>query len=416
MKNRCSRHSHCIPQMFHTSYGGLFRTSFATLPNTIETMTDRILFHIHIAGRGGRAPLEYIVPRRTETIPLSPSCTAIMPFFLHSNPFSFLCSPVPCSPLRAPESVYITTIVPYKKNHPHSLLHPQSSLTLATLSQKISKTGERLCEETTIETERSAMEGSTNSPVAPVSPNYEETLNTSIALTIAPKEIDQEAINHIVRGYRQRRYLDELVQEIVEQGYRPFTYRELVRGFFLEGLELSVDNVRNESEKPALAEAIETAVSADLKRRYPLTPAATPTAGPKDVDRHAITRLIGGYESGEYIDVLVQELVDQGYKRLNYHEIAFQFLLFGLELSEDQVLDEIHKPVVAQAAQAAGPPAKKREVAPPVGVGPSEIRFTVTDEEGKKTVIEDPARKEELFHEIFGDNSGAESGTSHEEA
>ncbi|MCJ1242844.1 hypothetical protein MMC30_000039 [Trapelia coarctata] len=125
----------------------------------------------------------------------------------------------------------------------------------------------------------------------------------------------------------------------------------------------------------------------------PTAPASSKPA-PKRVDEQFVAHFFGAYQNGAYIDVLIQELVDQGYQRPSYSEIAYNLLPYGLQLSADRVLNEADKPAAAQAAEAAGPP-------PFMMLHPSMIQFTGRDDEGNETVIEDPERCQQLFDSTF---------------
>lgn len=124
----------------------------------------------------------------------------------------------------------------------------------------------------------------------------------------------------------------------------------------------------------------------------------TPRASRKEIDLHFATYLVVGYRNGGFADVLLQDLVDQGYRRPSYHEVAENFLQNGLELSVDRVLNEEDHPAVAHAIQEA------RSFKLPINA--STLQFTERDEDGNKVDVTDPARKQELFDSIF--NRGPE--------
>jgi len=119
-------------------------------------------------------------------------------------------------------------------------------------------------------------------------------------------------------------------------------------------------------------------------------PSASSPSSRKDIDQHFVRHVLDGYKNGGYVDVLIQELVDQGYKRPSYHEIAHNFLPFGLTLSADRVLNKEHKAEVRRAA-----------LSVPFVIDASMLQFTETDKDGKEVEIKDPARKRELSDTFF---------------
>jgi hypothetical protein len=124
----------------------------------------------------------------------------------------------------------------------------------------------------------------------------------------------------------------------------------------------------------------------------------TPRAPRKEIDVHFAEYLVFGYKNGGFVDVLLQDLVHQGYRRPSYCEVAENFLQNGLELSVDRVLNEEDKPAAAHAIQEA------RTFKLPINA--STLQFTERDEEGNKVNITDPARKQKLFDSMF--NRGPE--------
>lgn len=113
----------------------------------------------------------------------------------------------------------------------------------------------------------------------------------------------------------------------------------------------------------------------------------SPTAAPKSLDAHAINHLLDGYRRGGYIDVLIKELVDEGYRRPGWHELAFSFSQLSLPLSVDRVLDEAEKPAVAEAI---------RTLFPYPQIYPSDLVVIEVDEDDNEATVEEPVYEVEL--------------------
>jgi len=126
----------------------------------------------------------------------------------------------------------------------------------------------------------------------------------------------------------------------------------------------------------------------------PTSPVDAPTTTLRAFDRDGFAHLLEGYRNGGYIDVLVQELVDQGYGRVDYDSIAMAFHRCDLELSPDRALDEAEKVLVAEAAANMVPPFLR--------FAPSAIRFIDRDGEGNMVVLQDPERRRDAFKARFG--------------
>lgn len=145
-------------------------------------------------------------------------------------------------------------------------------------------------------------------------------------------------------------------------------------------------------QKPSATSESRTAHSLNVRNQpIKMGRSANSRSSRKDIDQHFVRHVLDGYKNGGYIDVLIQELVDQGYRRPSYHEVAHNFLPFGLTLSADRVLNKEHKAEVHRAA-----------LSGPFVIDAPMLQFMETDRDGKEVEIKDPVRKQKLAGSVLG--------------
>lgn len=121
---------------------------------------------------------------------------------------------------------------------------------------------------------------------------------------------------------------------------------------------------------------------------------ACPTAVAQELDLYAAHHLLSGYRNGDFIDLLVEALVEQGYQRPSYREIARAFIEADLELSVNRVFCEESKAAVIDAVENGVPGY--------LMFHPSMLILTGVNRRGKEVYIKNPARITRIFNAKYG--------------